>query len=370
MDQHVKGLGGDLDPELHDGGTDRASTVRALVRGESAVAFETALQDYRVTAEGETVPISTEHVQEALKAVTETVFPHHALETQRLWMNRKMFKPVELTTRQMAASINCLNNTLPFFPNATEASKFSEMELIGLLEWSLPVTWRAKFDLDGYIPTLHSKAKLIEACEAIERSEIALEKPSKEESSKNQKMVKRVASKFGAPPAKKQKSVSKHYCTEHGQNPTHSTAGCWTLKNRAKPQLPIQKEKKSFLNRNLRNEINLLSKQSSKKKILEIYASVIRREQAKLEDDKPPKRKKIIAPDSESNDEMLVQIISAPKKKVVKTLRKRSNGKFDELAEEKEYQEKLKWLKDHGDLTGEEGKNPGEESSGDEVSST
>ena len=352
------------------GGTDRASTVRALVRGESAVAFETALQDYRVTAEGETVPISTEHVQEALKAVTETVFPHRALETQRLWMNRKMFKPVELTTRQMAASINRLNNALPFFPNSTEASKFSEVELIGLLEWSLPVTWRSKFDLDGYIPTLHSKAKLIEACEAIERSEIALEKPSKEESSKNHKMVKRAASRNGSPPAKKQKSVSKHYCTEHGQNPTHSTADCWTLKNRAKPQLPIQKEKKSFSNKNLRNEINLLSKQSSKKKILEMYASVIRREQAKLEDDKPPKRKKIIAPDSESDNKMSVQIISAPKKKVVKKLRKRSSDNTDVLAEEQEYQKKLKWLNDHGDLTGEEENNHGDDSSGDEASST
>jgi hypothetical protein len=92
------------------GDTDRSPTVRALVRGESTVQFETALKDYRVTAEGETVPISTEHVQESLKAVTETVFPHRALETQRLWMNRKMFKPVELTTRQMAASINCLND--------------------------------------------------------------------------------------------------------------------------------------------------------------------------------------------------------------------------------------------------------------------
>jgi hypothetical protein len=96
------------------GRTDRASTVRAFVREESAVAFETALQDYKVTAEGETVPISTEHVQESHKAVTETVFPHRALETQRLWMNRKMFKPVELTTRQIAASIQCLNNASPF----------------------------------------------------------------------------------------------------------------------------------------------------------------------------------------------------------------------------------------------------------------
>jgi hypothetical protein len=90
-------------------------------------------------------------------------------------MNRKIFKPVELTTRQMAASINRLNNALPFFPTETEASKFSEIELIGLLEWSLPTTWRAKFDLDSYILTLHSRAKLIEACEAIEQSEIAVE---------------------------------------------------------------------------------------------------------------------------------------------------------------------------------------------------
>jgi hypothetical protein len=96
--------------------------------------LQTALHDARVTAAGETVPISSDHVQEALKAVTDTVFPHRALETQRFWMNRKMFKPVELTTRQMAVSISHLNNPLLFFPNATEASKFLEVEIIGLLE--------------------------------------------------------------------------------------------------------------------------------------------------------------------------------------------------------------------------------------------
>ena len=97
------------------GDTDRASTVRALVRGESAVAFETALQDARTAEDGQISPISVKNVNLSLNAVTETVFPHRALETQRLWMNRKMFKPVELTTRQMAASINRLNNALPFF---------------------------------------------------------------------------------------------------------------------------------------------------------------------------------------------------------------------------------------------------------------
>jgi hypothetical protein len=51
-----------------------------------------------------------------------------------------------------------------------------------------------------------------------------------------------------------------------------------------------------------------------------MYASVIRRELAKLEDERPKKRKKIIAPDIESYDKMSIQIISAPKKKVIKKL--------------------------------------------------
>jgi hypothetical protein len=146
-----------------------------------------------------------------------------------------------------------------------------------------------------------------------------------------------VASRIGARPAKEQKSMSNNYCTEHGQNPTHSTADFWTIiKNRAEHQLPTQKEKKSFLNRNLRNEINLLSKRSSKKKILKIYASVIRREQVKLEEERPPKSKKFIDPESENDKEMSVQIISASKKKVVKKLRKRTSDNTGELAEEKE----------------------------------
>jgi hypothetical protein len=36
-------------------------------------------------------------------------------------MNRRMFKPAELTTRQTAATITRLNNALPLFPLGTDA---------------------------------------------------------------------------------------------------------------------------------------------------------------------------------------------------------------------------------------------------------
>jgi len=88
------------------GATDRTSTVRALVRGESGVSFETALQDARTDEQGVVQTITVEHVQTALKAVTASVFPHRALEVQKLWMNRKMFKPFNLNARQTAAAIN------------------------------------------------------------------------------------------------------------------------------------------------------------------------------------------------------------------------------------------------------------------------
>ena len=260
------------------------------------MAFATSLQDAMTTEDGEMVPISLDNVNKALEAVTHTVFPYCALETQRLWMNRKMFKPSELTTRQMAASINWLNNAL-LFSTGTESSKFTEMEIIGLLEWSLPAPWSAKFDLDGYIPTLHSKTRLIEACEAIERNEHVLETfKSKEETSHSNKTVKRISAKASKKPGEKQKQngSKKHYCSEHGQNPTHSTADCWTLQNRAKPAGQVSKDKHTFSNKHLRNEINLLAKQSYKKKILYMYASVIKQGQSKL-GKKSAKRKRLIS---------------------------------------------------------------------------
>ena len=243
------------------------------------------------------------------------------------------------------------------------------MEIIGLLEWSLPAPWRAKFDLDGYIPTLHSKTRLIEACEAIERNELFLETKSKEETSHSNKATKRSSAKTSNKSGERQQQSrnTKHYCSEHGQNPTHSTADCWTLKNCAKPSGQVSKDKRTFSNKNLRKEINLLSKKSSKRKVLDMYASVIKREQSKL-DKKSTKRKKAKQPDSNSEDKMSVNVISSQKRAVAKTSRKKSNESADIISEEKEYQKKLQWFKDHGDMTGDEGKNSGAASS-DESSS-
>ena len=355
-----------------EGGTDRVSTVRALVRGESLTAFESALQDARMNEAGEEEEITMEHVKIALEAVTTTVFPHRALEIQKLWMNRRMFKPAELTTRQTAAAITRLNNCLPLFPGGSDASKFTEQEIVGLLEWSLPPQWRTKFDLDGYIPSLDSKARLIEACEAIERNEVVEEK----ESSNKKKKGKDAKAKSENPEnnaRKGEKKNKKFFCTEHGYNTSHSTSDCWTLKNRASKgngsgSTTTTPPTRSFSNKAFRKEVNLLARSSSKKKVLDLYATAVQREQAKLAKRANKRKKSNDTSDNESDDDISVQLIEPPPsvRGTIKSVsrakhvaKKRSQPKpsvakakiatEDKLQEENDYQRKLQWLQDHGE---------------------
>ena len=66
------------------GGTDRASTVCALLKGESLTAFKLALQEARTGENGTVAAITADHVTTDMAAVAQTVFPHRALETQKL----------------------------------------------------------------------------------------------------------------------------------------------------------------------------------------------------------------------------------------------------------------------------------------------
>jgi hypothetical protein len=179
-----------------NGLSDRTSSIRALLKGESLTAFDTALEDVWVDPDPNVkglVPLTVDHIGQAMDSVATAVFPHRALEIQKLWMNRGMRKPYNLWTRKTAAAITKINNSLPLFPLGIQDSKFSDQELVGLLEWSLPAHWRKKFDLDGYIPTLGTKAKLISECKAIERNEIAKDKERKDNNDNNNNKI----NKFG-----------------------------------------------------------------------------------------------------------------------------------------------------------------------------
>ena len=65
-----------------------------------------------------------------------------------------MKKPKDLPIRRFSAALSRLNNALPLFPGGKEESKFSQMEIIQIMEWAVPNEWRSKFNLDSYTPQI------------------------------------------------------------------------------------------------------------------------------------------------------------------------------------------------------------------------
>jgi hypothetical protein len=113
----------------------------------------------------------------------------------------------------------------------------------------------------------------------------------------------------------------KCFCTEHGNNPTHPTSNCWTLKNRERDNSGSNKGRNgnsnhSFSNKSFHKELHMLSKKSSKKEVLDMYASAIQKEQVKLANIKKKRRARARASaqssDSDSSDsDMAVGVIES-----------------------------------------------------------
>jgi len=286
------------------GQTDRVANICSILRGESLTGFEEKIEELTNPTErdgtGDAIPLSDEIVEAGLNAVAETIFPHRALETQKLWMRRGMKKPKELSFRKTASAVGRLNNCLPLFPGGSESDKFTTNEIVELLEWSIPKTWRTKFDLDGYVPTNFSKDRLIAECEAIERNlpktEVKLTlKPS---AHKKGRGAKHVTSRVDS----RNKDAKSYYCTEHGKNPTHNTEQCYVLKNKAAKTNGFNG--KTLTKQSFRREINMMSKKKSKKKVLEMFATVLQDEASKMAKSKKTKKNvKFDTSDSEESTE-------------------------------------------------------------------
>ena len=167
--------------------------------------------------------------------------------------------PQGVGIRKMAAAVSQMNKKLIRFTGAMEADLFSAAELLEILEWTLPEHWRIRFDSNGYVPTEHSKARLIAEGEQIERSESI--------SSVNAVTVPKAAAK---PKSKGKAAGGKaFFCTHHGADKGHNTADCYTLKNRDKQKAKTGPKKPQFSDKKFCKEINVMSKGKNQVKVLD-----------------------------------------------------------------------------------------------------
>ena len=115
-----------------------------------------------------------------------------------------------------------MNNLLPFFPTGTQASKFLDSEIVGLLEWAVPEGWRRKFDLKGYIPSSHDKKRFLYECEIIERSKMIARETDMQKEHKNHKKERFNKSANHPKPNGSKGEVSKRYKEDYWKYPKNT----------------------------------------------------------------------------------------------------------------------------------------------------
>jgi hypothetical protein len=137
--------------------TDMSNTAVAILKGDSLTSYEAAMEDNRTNPDDKSlmVPMTEQHIDNALLAVTNQIFHYCAFETQKQWMSKYARKAYKMGAKQFVILMSRINKYIPFFPNAMVLSKYSKEELLSKLEFAVPPHWRKAFDLRDYLPPSH-----------------------------------------------------------------------------------------------------------------------------------------------------------------------------------------------------------------------
>ena len=207
-------------------GVQRFTLMRTLLRGDAFAAWTT-----RTAAAGAQ---TLANLQLVLNGVTQHVFPERALQKQKRYMRRFMRKPQSMTIRVYAARVAEINEHLTLFPPFLPNQSLSNDKILEILEFAIPRAWQHKMTRQGYDPLAHSTQDFIQFCERLEETETD-SKPAATNTESKKKRVLLNAShdaprRYGRGERQEHKKPRTHHCRVHGNNDSHSTRNCYTLK--------------------------------------------------------------------------------------------------------------------------------------------
>lgn len=201
---------------------------RRLMDGDALSEFENF-----VTAEQLTQTVN--NFNRAMEAVAKHVFPAQAAKLQKRYLRRFVRKPLTMSVRKFVARIQEINNYLPSFPPQVPGEpiqKLDDDEVIDLMEFGVPRAWQKKMEEHDFDSTNTTIGEFLAFCERMERIEVGDDKsrhkdqPTRIGNDDRKRKALDLRNGKSAP-----KENGKHYCLLHGNNATHDTDGCFTIKN-------------------------------------------------------------------------------------------------------------------------------------------
>jgi hypothetical protein len=132
--------------------------------------------------------------------------------------------------------------------------KLDDDEVIDLMEFGVLRAWQKKMEEHNFDSTNTTIGEFLAFCERMERIEIG--------SGNDDRKRKPLDVHNGKP---SQKGTGKHYCLLHGNNATHDTDGCFTIKNQVEG---LKTKLNSFKKREgkAKQELNTMTDKSDHKR--------------------------------------------------------------------------------------------------------
>ena len=120
--------------------------TKTLLKGDALTVFEQA----EIAGGNQTVP----HFNKCLDDVAEHVFPEKAGQIQKRYMQRNLRFTKDLTVKEWVARVQELNRYLKDFlaHNANPTQPLDKDELLDILEFGVPASWRREFTMQGFNP--------------------------------------------------------------------------------------------------------------------------------------------------------------------------------------------------------------------------
>ena len=169
--------------------------------------------------------------------------PNESLSKQKRYLRYKMVKLLRLTTRQYVGLIRDLNSRMAQLPPLFEDSQvLEEPELVDFLASKAPKSHKAMLINQGFNPETSTLETFVEHCECAETTDnIAGAKFSASDEDSKPRREKRTKTKSDRG-KKRIKRSTKMYCSLHGENTSHNSKDCNTLKAKVKAKPKFSKK--------------------------------------------------------------------------------------------------------------------------------
>lgn len=160
-------------------------------------------------------------------AILMHMCPYKALQRVKRQLRRQMRKPFDMTVMEYFTAVQRINNDeIPFLPPMAVNQSLSNDEILEILHFGLPNSWKAEMVRQGFDYLDSDINSLLEFCQRLE--ELAEFQPVQQPKGGEKKKD----SKSGN--SSKKSSGGSKYCMLHGNNDTHTTEQCRTLQSQTK----------------------------------------------------------------------------------------------------------------------------------------